>query len=103
MASGDVAVSERVERWILDVAMPCLEARAARMEIAGAGWVQRTRHIPFEHDRLACPPPRWIGDRYGGEERAGVGMLRLLVQLDLRRELHHLAEVHDEHAVGDVA
>src|SRR5205823_12081506 len=51
VARGDVPVAERVERWIDDVAVPCLEARTARMEVAGARRVQRAGHVALEPDR----------------------------------------------------
>ena len=102
MARGDVPVAERVEGWIDDVAVACLEPRAARMEVARARRVQRARHVALEHDRLAGATTLGIGDRNGGEQRSRIRVLGLLVELQLWRQLDDLAEVHDEDAVGDV-
>src|SRR5690349_1354105 len=102
VARGGLCVAEGVERWIDDVAMACLEARAARMEIAGARRVQRARHVALEDDRLAGATTLWIGDRNGGEQRTRIRVLWLLVELQLWRQLDDLAEVHDEDAIRDV-
>src|SRR4051794_3840396 len=40
---------------VLDVAMPLVEARAARVEVARRRRVDRVRHVAFEHDVLAGP------------------------------------------------
>src|SRR5207342_3042904 len=52
VARGDMAVAERVERRLVDVAPALLEARAARVEAAGAGRVERARHVALENEGL---------------------------------------------------
>src|ERR1700745_4088507 len=52
VARGDVPGAERVKGWIDDVAVACLEARAARMEVASARRVQWARHVALEDDGL---------------------------------------------------
>src|SRR4249919_347192 len=50
VAGGDVTTAERIERWILHVAVPFLEPRAARMEAAAARRIDRARNVALEHD-----------------------------------------------------
>ncbi len=45
-------------------------------------------------------PPHGAEARHGGEQRAGVGMTRLVENLGAVAFFHGLAVVHDEHAVG---
>ena len=93
---------EVVERRLVDVAVPFVEAGAARVEAAGARRVDRIRDVTLEHDPAAQAPARRVRDRHGREERARVRMLGRRVELLLVRDLGDLAEVHHEHAVGDV-
>src|SRR5689334_7330129 len=91
------------ERGLLDVAVALDEARAARVEAAGVRRVERRGHVALEHDPLAVPADVGIGNRDRGEERARVGVLRLQVEIGPVGGLDDLAEVHDHHAVRDVA
>src|SRR5262245_60920424 len=84
VARGDMPVAEGIERWIDHVAVPRLEARAARMEVAGARRIERARNVALEHDRLPGATALGIGDRNGRKQRSRVGMLGLLVELQLR-------------------
>src|SRR5204863_780080 len=95
--------AERVELRFLDVAVPLDEARTARVEPARARRVDRARDVALEHDRLPLAPQLRVRDRYRGEQRARVRMLRLLVENVPARNLGNLAEVHHEHAARDVA
>src|SRR6476620_11541173 len=103
VALGHVALAEWIERWLLDVAMPFDEARAARVEPARARRIDRARDVAFEDDRLALAAALGVRDRNRRKECARVRVLRLLVERVTRRELRDLAQVHDHHAVGDVA
>src|SRR5829696_619045 len=78
VTGGDVAAPERIEGRILHVAVPLLEARAARMEAAAAWRIHRARNVALEHDRLPRAAELAVGD------------------------LGDLAEVHDHDAVRDV-
>src|SRR5712692_2961952 len=73
---------------------------AARVEAAPRRRLDRARHVALEQDALALD--RGVGDRHRGQERLGVGMLRVVVELLGRRDLHDLAQVHDRHARRDV-
>ena len=73
------------------------------MEVAGARWVDRVRHVPFEHERLAPAAEVRVGDRHGGEQRARVRVLRRGVEVAPLRDLDGLPEIHHHHAVRDVA
>ena len=94
---------EVVERRLVDVAVPFVEARAAGVEAAGVRRVDRIRDVALEHDPAAQAPALRVRDRHGREERARVRMLGRRVELLLVRDLGDLAEVHHEDAVGDVA
>ena len=72
------------------------------MEVARARWVHRAGHVALQHDRLALPAERRVCDRHRREERARVGVLGLGVEQVSRGDLHDLAEVHHQHAVGNV-
>src|SRR5919204_525982 len=102
VARCHVAVAERVERRVLDVAVPVAEAGAPGVEVARGRRVDRVRHVALEHDRLPLAPELRIGDRHRREERARVRMLGRGVELLARGELGDLAQVHDHHPVGDV-
>ena len=67
---------------------------ASRWGIDGRG------DVAFEDDALALGGR--IDRRDGREQRLGVGRQWVGVQRLLRRDLHHLAEVHHAHAVGHV-
>ncbi len=58
---------------------------------------------PCEHDLRAGASFPWIGHGHGGQERTGVRVHRLLVEVVALGELHRVTEVHDHHAVRDVA
>src|SRR5215216_1549933 len=76
---GDVAVAERIKRRIVDIAVPFLEARAARMEPAAARRIDGARHVAFQHDALPSPSELRIGDRNRGEQCARIGVLRFRI------------------------
>src|SRR5947207_7758125 len=91
----EVAVlAGRRELGLVDVARALLEARAARVEPARAGWIDRARHVALEHDRLACAGDVGVRDRDCGEQGARVRMLWMVVELAAGGHLDHLAQVH---------
>ncbi len=71
---GDAAPASSTSQW------PSVEARAARVEPAGARRVDRARDVALEHDLLARAPEIRVGDRHGREQRARVRVLRLGVE-----------------------
>src|SRR5215216_1818657 len=64
VAGGDVAVAERVERRVLDVAVTLDEPRAAWMEVAAARRIHGARNVALEHDRLALAADVRVRDRH---------------------------------------
>ncbi len=85
------------------VAVARMEARTPRMEPARRRGVDGIRDVALEHDARALPAALRIRDRHRRQQRAGVRVLRLRVELVARRDLHRVAEVHDHDAVRDVA
>src|SRR5882757_9015337 len=73
---------------------------AAGAEDAARGRVDRARDVALEDDALALAVG--VGDRHGGEQRLGIGVLRAAAERVARRALHDAAEIHDDDAVGDV-
>jgi hypothetical protein len=73
------------------------------VEHAAGGRVDRRRRLAPEHDLLARAVLARIRDRRCGQQRDRVRVDRLDVELLRRRELHHLAEVHDRDPVRHVA
>ena len=76
--------------------------RAARVEVAARRRVDRARHVAAEDDPLAPLLDHRVRNRHGGEQRLGVRVQRLIVEIVAGRHLHDLAEVHHGDAVGDV-
>src|SRR5216683_8156123 len=76
--------------------------RAARMKRTARWRIRRTRRLAAQRGVDARVFRRRIGNRYGGEKRAGIRVLGTRVKLLRRRELDHLAEIHDGHAIGDL-
>src|ERR1700730_3668421 len=70
--------------------------RAATVEAASRWRIDRARNVTLEHDSLASH--RGIGNGYRGEERLGVGVRRISVQLLARRNLDDLPEIHHGYA-----
>ena len=72
VAGRDMARRQLAQQRRLGLAQR-LRARAARVEVAAAGRVDRAGHVAFEHDALARH--RRVGDRHRRQQRLGVGML----------------------------
>src|SRR5262245_54230185 len=67
VAGGEMALPEGAQQRLVHVADSLVEARAARMEAARGGRVQRARDVALEHDPLALPPELGVGDRHRRE------------------------------------
>ena len=78
-------------------------ARAARVEAAAGRRRDRVRRLALDLRPRAAAVLARVGDRDRAEQRRGVGVDRLLVELLRRRELDDLAEVHHRDPVGDMA
>src|SRR5689334_17918523 len=66
--------------------------RAARVEMAARRWMNGTGNVSLQHDALALHGR--IGDRHRRQERLGIGMERLVVEVARRRDLYDPSEVH---------
>ena len=75
----------------------------ARVKAAACGRIGRAGYIAFEDDAPARPFPARIRNRHGRQERPRVGVQRIVENLIARAQLDDLAEVHNRHAVADVA
>src|SRR5256884_331479 len=73
------------------------------MEDTPARRIERARHFAAQHDPLTLGFERRIGDGHGREQRLRVRVQRRVVERLAVGDLDDLAEVHDGHAVGDVA
>src|SRR6478735_11715175 len=98
MAGGGMAAAELAERRVFGPADIGGEP-TARVETAAGGWVVRARQIAG--DRRGLFAPRRIG--HGRQQRLRVGMLGALPKLARWRALDDAAEIHDEHAIGEIA
>ncbi len=76
-------------------------ARAAAGEAAAGAGVERAADLALEPDALLRH--RRIGHRHRREQGLGVGVERRVEQRLDRPALHHLAEIHDDDLVGEVA
>ena len=74
--------------------------RAACSEDAAGGWIDRAWDVTLEEDTLA--PDRWIGDRHTREQRLGIRMHRVPVELLGWGDLHNFPEIHDDDAVAEI-
>ena len=75
---------------------------AAGVETASGRRVRGRRHVAHQHDLLALAAQRRVGHRHGRQQRLGVRVRRAGVDLVLRPQLGHPAEVHDADPVRDV-
>ena len=74
--------------------------RAAGVKMTAARRVHRARHVALQADPLALHLR--VRHRHGGEQRLGIGMLRIAVELARVGQLDDAAEIHHRHAVGNV-
>ena len=76
---------------------------AAGAEGAAGGGIQRRRNVSFQNNTLVGPGYLGIRNGNSGQQALGVGMHGMIVNLIGICHLHHLAQVHNRNAVGNVA
>ena len=75
--------------------------RAARVEAAAAGRIDRARHVAVQNDRAAAR--RRVRHRHRRQQRARIGMAATAVNRSAPvRQLDDLAEIHHRDAVRQV-
>src|SRR6476646_6196581 len=91
----------QLRRLLVRARRRALVQRAARVEAAAGGRVERARDVALEDDAVAPALQPRVGHDGGGEERLRIWMLRSPEQLGPRGRLDDLAEVHDRDAVAE--
>src|SRR5215472_840776 len=84
----------------LDLFADIFRIRASRMEATACRRIKRARYLARGLDTLgarAC-----INLRYRREQRTGIRMARIRIDLVAGRQLHDFAEIHNRHALTDV-
>ena len=94
-------VFQRLETWPSGLAA-FLGVRAAGVEGAAAGWVERRRWISGKQDTFAGALTVGVGHRHRADKRLGVRVLRVVENFRRRAYLDDAAEVHHRDAIGDV-
>jgi len=84
-------------------AADALGDRAAGVETAPAGRVDRAGHVALQNDPLPLFFDDRIRHRHRRKERLGIRVQRVAVQVVPARHLDDDAQVHDRHAAADVA
>src|SRR5438128_8708484 len=101
MAGGELTGSDGPQGGDLGAAtLVFLGVRTARVEWAAGRRVRGGRYVALQDDALLLGAG--IGHRYGGKQRAGVGVAWRAVELRGRGEFHDLAEVHHGDLLSDV-
>ena len=77
--------------------------RAAWVEAAAGGRVDRTGYIPGQDGTTAGAVFFRVWYRYRREQRLGVRVERMLIEFITVGQFGHHAQVHDRHPVTDVA
>ena len=93
-------VTRLLERGRFGVTQRLLRNRAAGVKVAAGGWIDGARHVPLQHD--ARPLDLGVGDRHGRQQRLGVRVQRVGVEVMTRRDLYDAAQVHYGDAIADV-
>src|SRR5438270_7639461 len=76
---------------------------AARPEPTPRRRICRTWNVTRQHDALALPLTTWVRDRDRRQQSLSIGMTGSPVDVVPRADFDDLAQVHDRHAIGDVA
>jgi hypothetical protein len=84
----------------LDTAKRHLPDGTARMEWTARRRVNRARYFPLKQNASTLYPR--IGNRHCGEQRLGVWVERVGVELSSRGDLDHASQVHDCYSVADM-
>src|SRR5579859_6899977 len=100
MARGDVSWSHLAELRLRFGTDPGRD-RAARPEPAAGRRVDRARHLARERRVTALVFEVGVGRWYGGHERAGVRVKRVVEQLVALRPLDDLPQIHHRDAAAD--
>src|SRR5690242_14633694 len=82
-----------------DLAADRLRLPAARVERASGRRIDGAGHVTGEDDALARRLQLRVWNRAGREQRNGVRMLWVVVDILTLAQLHDLPKVHDGHAV----
>ena len=72
----------------------------ASVETTSARWIDGTGHIPGENDSLFFDGG--VGTWHSREQRLGIGMGRIAIELTIRSHLNDLAEIHDGDTIANV-
>src|SRR5436190_315748 len=88
------------EQWWIDRLALRQHIRAARVEAAAGGRIDRTWNVTLK-DR---PPAleTGLGHRSGGQQRLSIGMQRFFEQVGIVGKLDDAAEIHHRHAMTDM-
>ena len=73
------------------------------MEVTTSGRIDRTGHISGKNDPLPGAIHNRIGYWYCRQQRYGIRMKRIRIELITLGDLDDLAEIHNRHSVADVA
>ena len=100
--AGDGATGAEIGEHGIDRLAFVHRLRAARMEAAAGGGLQRARHFALDDGARAA---RLASGRRPGrrQQGLGIGVQRALVELVPVGDLDNSAEIHDGDAVGDMA
>ena len=77
--------------------------RAAGIEIAAVGRVDRAGDIPFKENAVTVSGFIRVRDRNSSHERLGIGMKWFQINIIPIRQFHYLPKIHNNHAVADMA
>ena len=102
MARGGVAGTAFDERGHFGCA-EVLRFPAACAKPTTGGWGSRVRDVAAEDNALTPTSQSGVGDGHCRQQRLDVRMRRATLNLACLPGLDDLAEVHDRHAVGDLA
>src|SRR5262245_25363435 len=98
VTGGEAAGRDLAQQWPFDLT-PRHRVRAARMEVAAGGRRERGGNFATDRDESLMPD---VEARDLREQRLGVRMVWLRVDLRGRRRLDDASEVHDYDAVGEM-
>src|SRR5438874_4280156 len=101
--TGDGMALSPVDQLGLLFGADLLSLPAPRPEPAPGGRVDRTGDVTCQHDALALSLAAGVGDGDRRQQSLSIGMTRPLIDAVPVADLDDLSEVHDRHAVRDVA
>jgi hypothetical protein len=91
---------ERPKRWNLSITQAFLGDRASRVKGTATRRIEGARHVALQQQTpfSGCR----VGLGSGAQQRFGIRMAGIVVDLIRARELHHPAEVHDRDSPTDM-